>query len=331
MDTDTTIIKGDPRKPAVIFIHGLGMDKRIWEDPEEARVFDGRFPINTLLCKEPPSEISSVKLHVDVSLGKAPEKLTTAFHDLKGLGYTIIAYSQQRPAAGTEVAVSELRELISRHEGYFKSGIVLIGHSRGGLIAGKYLASGDKRIRGLVTLASPHKGSRMAQWAAYLSPLMSYITPLLPEAERGTLAYTVKKMSDFLLSKAVNELLPDSSLFKPAGHVPRDGVYCVSIGETDPTLFTVYRTYYEEILDKGESGYILRSEKLFSIPELLEKIVPGKLFPDEMKIGMGDGLVTADSARLPYADEYFDFGVNHAEILFEAGVRAAIIKAIDKS
>lgn len=330
MDNDTTLIKGDLRKPAVILIHGLGMDKRIWENPEEARILGGRFPINTLLCKEPPAEISHVRKHGKVSLGKAPEKLFTAFHDLKELGHTIVAYSQQRPSACIDVAVSELREIISRHEGYFKAGIVLIGHSRGGLVACKYLASGDKRIRGLVTLATPHKGSRMAQWAAYLSPLVSYINPLLPEAEKGTLAHTAKKISEFLLSRAVKELLPESPLFKTPGKVPLAGVHCLSIGGNDPTLFIVYRTYQEEIWEHGESRYISRSEKLFSIPELLEKIVPGKLFPEEMKKGLGDGLVTAESARLPYADEHFDFGVNHAGILFDAGVRATIVRVLDK-
>lgn len=331
METDTTIIKGDLHKPAVILIHGLGMDKRIWESPEEARILGGRFSLNTLLCKEPLSEVNHVRVHGNVSLGKAPEKLVTVFQDLKELGHTIIAYSQQRPSAGTDVAVSELRELVSRHEGHFKSGVILIGHSRGGLVACKYLASGDKRIRGLVTLATPHKGSRMAQWATYLSPLMFYINPLLPETEKGPLAHTAKKISEFLLSKAVNELLPEAPFFKTLENVHPAGVYCLSIGGNDPTMFTVYRTYYEETWEKGEGRYISRSEKLFSIPELLEKIIPGKLFPEEMKLGMGDGLVTADSAKLPYADEHFDFGVNHAGILFDAGVRAAIIKAVDKS
>lgn len=327
MDIDATIIKGDLHKPAVIFIHGLGMDKRIWEAPEKARLLDGRFPLNTILCKEPPSGSSHLNTNGIISLGKAPEKLTTVFQDLKELGRTIITYSQQRPSAGIDVAVSELWELISGLDRYFKAGIILIGHSRGGLVACKYLASRDKKIRGLVTLASPHKGSKMAQWATYLSPLMAYINPLLPEAEKGTLAYTVKKMTGFFLSKAVRELLPDSPLFKALNIVHPDGVHCLSIGGTDPTMLTVYRNYHEEILDKG----ISRAEKLFSIPELLEKIVPGKLFPEEMKNGMGDGLVTADSARLAYADEHLDFGLNHAGILFDEDVRAAIVKAVNNS
>lgn len=331
MDTATTIIKGGLHKPAVILIHGLGMDKRIWEAPEEARILGGRFPIDTLLCKELPSGLNKMNTHEKISSGKPPEKLNTIFHDLKELGHTIIAYSQQRPSAGIDVAVSELRGLINRHEEYFKSGVILIGHSRGGLVAGKYIASGDKRIRGLFTLATPHKGSRMAQWATYLSPLVSYINPLLPEAEKGPLAHTAKKISEFLLSRAVNELLPEAPFFKTLENVHPAGVHCLSIGGNDPTLFIVYSTLYEELGEHGESRYISRPEKLFSIPEFLEKIVPGKLFPEEMKKGLGDGLVTAESARLPYADEHFDFGVNHAGILFEAGVRAALIRALDKS
>lgn len=330
MDTDTTLVKGDPHKPAVILIHGLGMDKNIWVAPEEARILGGRFPINTLLCKEPPPERSAERGHVKVSPGRAPERLATVFHDLKELGYTIIAYSQKRPSAGLDVAVSELGELIGRHEGYFKAGIILIGHSRGGLIALKHMAAGDKRISRLVTLATPHKGSRMAQWAVHLSPLMSCINPLLPEAEKGTLAHTVKKISSFLLSKAVRELLPDSPLFQALEKVTMDGVPCLSICGSDPTFFTVYSTYYEELWEHGGKSYISRPEKLFSIPELLEKIVPEKLFPEEMKSGLGDGLVSLESARPPYAGEHFAFNVNHAGILFDEGVRAMITGALDK-
>lgn len=331
MAKDITIVKGSTSKPAAILIHGLDMDKRIWETPDEARILGGRFPLNILVCKEPESEMSSERKPGKLSLGNPPEKLATIFHDLKNEGHTVITYSQQRPSAEAEVAVSELRDLINRHNEYFKAGIILIGHSRGGLIARKYLAASDKRVRVQITLATPHKGSGMAQWAVHLAPLLSHIGPLLPEAERGTLTHALKKIYEFLSSTAVKELLPYSIFFKSLEDMKSQGVYFMSIGGNAPALFTVYRRYCEEIQTEGTKSFINRYEKIFSIPELLEKLIPEKFFPEEMKKGRGDSLVSAESSRFPYADAHYDFDVNHAGIIFDARVRAKIMEAVKKA
>lgn len=328
MTQDITIVKGITSKPAAILIHGLGMDKRIWETPGEARILGGRFPLNILVCRAPAPEVSSARKPAKLSLGNPPEKLSTIFHDLKNEGHTVISYSQQRPSVETEVAVSELRDLINRHNDYFKAGIILIGHSRGGLIARKYLASADKRIKAQITLATPHKGSGMAQWAVHMAPLLSHLGPLLPEAERGTLTHTLKKIYEFLSGKAVKQLLPDSKFFKSFEDLKSQGVYSMSIGGNAPALFTIYRRYCEEKQERGRRTFICRYEKVFSIPELLEKSIPEKFFPEEMKKGRGDCLVSAESARLPYADAHYDFDVNHAGIIFDARVRAKIMEAV---
>ncbi len=335
MDNDVAIIKGDIDKPAVIFNHGLGMDRRVWESPDEAKVLGGRFPIRLLLCREPELRGESRGFF----FGRPPDKLTTLFHDLKEQGYTVIAWSQRRSAAETEVAVSELRGIIEGVRAHSKAGIILVGHSRGGLVARKYLHRfRDKKVRGLITLSTPHRGSRMAQWAGYIAPLISAPRGLFrlfgnvekggvfSEPEKGTLIFAAKRVFEFLASKAVAELLPDSPLFKSLDDGPLGKVYYMSIGGTDPTLFSLYRA----VLAGGQKEPEVRLKRVFAFPEALEGLIPERLFPDEMRKGKGDGLVSAESSRLPWADEHYDFELNHAWVLFDEGVRRKVVDALKR-
>ena len=74
MKLDIVLNKGDHNKPAVVFIHGLGMDKNIWADPARSRILGGMFPLRILLNK--------------ISFDETPENIRTLFHDLQSRGYT---------------------------------------------------------------------------------------------------------------------------------------------------------------------------------------------------------------------------------------------------
>jgi len=330
---DTTLIRGDAGKPTVVFVHGLGMDKKIWESPDESRILGGRFLVSLFVCEKPGPEADIKNEHSfakRLSFGRHPKNLSTLFHDLKEQGFTLIAWSQQRPSAEIDVVVAELRDLLATYKEYCNEGILLIGHSRGGLVARKYVASGDKRVRGLITLATPHRGSRMAQWAGYLSPLASLLNPLLPEAEKGSLPSALKRIAEFLMSKAVQELLPDSLFFKTLDDREVDGVYYCSAGGNDPSLFSLYITGAEEVPNSGRSRRVAKAEEIFSVPEVFEKLLPERLFPEEMKKGRGDGLVSLESSMLPWAHKHFVFAINHAGILFDEDARVGIVDFVNR-
>ena len=327
MNLDVTLVRGDPYMPAAFLIHGLGMDKRIWESPDKSRVLGGSFPISFLLNRE-PGNIETRDARRKLFLGESVNNLTTLFHSLKERKYTVITWSQRRPSAEVEIAVSELRYLTAAYEKYCGSGIVLVCHSRGGLVARKYLAYGDTRVRAMITLASPHMGSGMARWAEYISPLTSLVASLLPYSERGTLTYVVRRVLDFLGSRAVKELLPDSCFFRSLDDARIKGVQYLSIGGKNPTLFTVYRGVVET-KDKDDR-FIMKSRKIFSVPGIFEKVIPAKLFPDELKQGKGDGLVSTESSKLPWAGEHHDFDLNHAALLFDEGVKKTVVDALCK-
>jgi pimeloyl-ACP methyl ester carboxylesterase len=94
---------------------------------------------------------------------------------------------------------------------------ILIGHSLGGLLARKWLAeyNGEDRVRGIITLGTPHEGSK----AAVLAPgeLARSIRP------NGSLVASLRELPPIslpctsLVSPADEAVLPSSALIPPQG------------------------------------------------------------------------------------------------------------------
>ena len=188
----------------------------------------------------------------------------------------------------------------------------------------------DKSIRGIITISSPHKGSSIAKITRYLKPLASVISPFLSIGNRGTLSSSIKHVLDFLKSKAIKELLPESSFLKSLKDEPLNWMHYISIGGTDPTLFSLYRWQWESVREDKYFKWFLRPDELFSIPEIFQKVIPDKIYPEEIKKGKGDGLVSAESSRIPWCNEHYDFPLNHAQILFDKNVRNLLVKAVER-
>ncbi len=294
MKLDTISHQRQDDKPAVIFIHGLGMDKDIWVNPGSSRILGGMFPLSILISRNE---------------GEQSEDIQTLFDDLKLRDYSVITWSQKRPAGPIDSAVPELREIVRMARKVTKSGIILVGHSRGGLVARKYLTEKDKSVRGLITICTPHDGSSVARIAKYVSPLVSVVAPFIPSGEKGSLSFAVKRISEFLKSRSLKELLPGSNFFTSLHDKPLDGVYYGSLGGTNPTLFSIYD---------------------FSFPDVLEGVMPENFYPEEMKKNRGDGLVSAESSRMPWSHEHYNFAFNHAEILFNKDVRNILCDIIGR-
>ena len=295
MNLETVCHEGNLDKPAIIFIHGLGMDKAIWVNPSNSRILGGMFPLKILLNKIPSDE--------------RPYNLQTLFDDLRLKEYPVITWSQRRPASPINSAVSELSEIVKIAYNLTKAGVILIGHSRGGLIGRKYLLKKDQSIIGLITISTPHKGSSVARVANYLTPVVSILNPLFPVKDKGTRSFAIKRIFEFLRSRALKELLPESRFLKSMKDGPLDWVNYISVGGTNPTLFNLYN---------------------FSFPDIFEKVIPENLYPEELKKGRGDGLVSAESSKIPWTHEHYNFELNHAEILFDEDVRDLLVRLIER-
>jgi pimeloyl-ACP methyl ester carboxylesterase len=296
MKLDIASHQGGINKPVIVFIHGLGMDKNIWINPADSRILAGTFPLKILLNRRVSQDQTEV--------------IATLYDDLKQRDYSLITWSQQRPAGPIASVVKELHEIMKSANELSRAGIILVGHSRGGLIARKYLsASNDLSVKCLLTIAAPHKGSSIAGISRYIAPLVSLIDPFIPAGNRGSRSFAIKRTMEFLKSRAVKELLPESPFFQSLEDGPLAWVYYASIGGTNPTLFKI-------------SDY--------SFPDMFEKVIPAQLYPEELKQGRGDGLVSAESSKLSWSNEHYVFPFNHAEILFDEGVRNKMVRVIEE-
>ncbi|TAN38829.1 MAG: hypothetical protein EPN25_12880 [Nitrospirae bacterium] len=256
-----------------------------------------------------------------------PKDLRTIFHDLRDRGYPLITWSQQRPAGPVDSAVSELGMVMEQAGKTHTGDIILACHSRGGLIARKYLEKHHSEVAALITLCTPHKGSSIAKLASYTTPLVKIVAPFISDNMKSSvLTKAVARVTDFIKSNAVKELLPASDFFRTLSDKREDGVRYLTLGGTNPSLFGLYR--WKERTAEGKR--LLSPEEVLSFPGIFEKIIPSPLFPDELKKGFGDGLVTAESSRLAWSDEHHDFPLNHARMLYDKRVRQTVITFIEE-
>jgi pimeloyl-ACP methyl ester carboxylesterase len=287
MKLDIRFRKGDKDKPLAVFIHGLGMNADFWADPARARVLGGSYPLSALLGED--------------------IEMRTSYQDLEGLGFGVLTWSQSRPAGPIAAAERELRQILLEHSAHAHEGVLFICHSRGGLVARKYLEAGADTTLAVITLSTPHGGTSLAKWAVFMSPLATAVTHLLKNFDRQEADTAFRKILRFLGSSGLKELLPGSDFYRRLRDERVGGAKYVSVGGTDPDLF-----------------------RALALPlrQLLASVVPEKMFPEEMRDGRGDGLVSAASSVLPYADEHLNFPLNHASIIFDRGVRDFIVAIV---
>ena len=288
-EQDIRFITGDRSLPLCVLIHGLGMNHHMWDAPELTPVMGGAVTLKSLLNGCPDQD--------------------TILHDLRSLGYPIATWSQRRPVGPISEAIAEMKHLLTASRVMSDAGVVLIGHSRGGLVA-RAAASEVQGLRAVITICAPHGGTELARWAAYFSKPAAALSEFLPDESRARLAIILKRMLGFVQSKGVSELLPESEFIRSLPMDAPRGVYSMSIGGTNPSL------------KKLPGG--------LSIPDSLALLMPRASVPDEIKAGLGDGLVSAAQARLPYADEHLDFDASHVSIIVLAAARQAIVERVKR-
>jgi pimeloyl-ACP methyl ester carboxylesterase len=309
---------GEKEGPLCLFIHGLGMSHNIWLKPEESKVLGGRYPVGLFLSR-PPRSKKNIRGSKRFTFGNPPSVLKTSLHDLQDIGYTVLAYSQQRPMGGIDVLLEEIDKILDEYSDLARRGIIFITHSRGGILARLAIQCLNiKKTLGLITIATPHKGSSMADMARLILPVTKVLYPFFARSEQGTVKVTIKRVIDFLSSPAVKELTPHSELMKSMKSQRIKRIKTISFGGTNPTLFTLYKWHKD----------CMKYRKVFSIPDVLTGYLPERMVPDELKNGRGDSLVTADSAVAPEAVAHYNYYQNHAGLIFNRHVRKKILEFV---
>lgn len=346
----------NPRSPVIILIHGLGMTEGVWTDTYKERLLGGILPFRYVLTdlnnkpptinlgyhdSEPKRKIRGIALSMPLEeLPNPPEPL---WQYLQNKGFSMITWSQRRPSGPLEEGVKELDYILRIAKRRFpKRRIVLIGHSRGGLIARVYLNkfynfSGD--IAGLITLSTPHHGSNLASFGKVLSPMLKALAMILPEGigelKSETLKkaeHLIKRIKDISTGKAFSELSPDSKFLKNLKDEKIEGIYYATFGGTNPTFTRIYLLEYDKtsyIRKKGGFEWKVITKELFSIPYVLSRVTPLGFIPEELRPGKGDGLVSVRSAHLEWSDERHNLPVNHASILIDNEMKIRVLKNLE--
>ncbi len=321
MELDIIIHKGRPDKPAVILIHGLGMDKDFWVAPLDTKIFVRNVPLKIFAATRPrPCAIQKRK---KLTVGNIPQKIDNLWTSLVEKEFNTICWSQRRPVGPISAAVEELNEIMCQVKSLFsKRPVALIGHSRGGLIARKLLEKKIPEIKALITLSTPHAGSGLAQFGRYLAPISAALRSMLPRNTHGTVAEVIKRFSELVEGNGTKELLPGSEFYKNLKDSPVEGVNYLSFGGTKTKLLTVYKWK-----KKDEKIY---PNPLFTIPDSLLKVFPASNLPYELRPGKGDLLVSVKSSMLPWASRHYNMPLNHISITWNKKVNNIIIEALDK-
>jgi len=312
---------GRRKGPLLVFIHGLGMNGDFWINPTRSRILAGNLPLTTLLSERPSREDRPSGGRI--TTGLPPRKLSSSYHDLRAAGYPVLVYSQKRPAAAADILVEELIGILEDYkEAASGCGMVLIGHSRGGLIARKAMETTGLRYAGLITIGTPHRGSQLARIAERLSGIADFLLPRFDKKEKGKVVSTVKRLLRFLTSEAIGELLPESDFIKSLRERLPSGIPVMTVGGTDPSLFRLYRWYKNCLVMKDEE--CLMFKEMISFPDLLERFLPEGMMPDEFRKGRGDGLVALNSAHGLDTARRHTAELNHVRLAYHPEVRKEV-------
>jgi len=320
---DVTFLEGNPSFPLIVFIHGLGMDKNIWADPSKSKIMAGNVPLSVLLRNKPRAHLVSNDpgRFQKITLGTPRETLPSLFNVLHRDGFHVLTWSQRRPIGPAQEPLDELNALLKLYEQYSIHGLILIGHSRGGLVAWSYALQNPDAIQAVVTIGTPFYGSTLAEWADLLSKVTVLLGPVFPKTEGGKVKNSIKRIKDFIESRAVKELLPGSPVLDDLKKPLKSAIKTFCIAGSNPTFFRFYK-WRKSCINAGMRNsrkYLLEPSVLFSFPDSIRGFLP-----QELSRNKGDGLVAKQSAIHPHCGKSAVTALNHVKLLFSHSVNRMI-------
>ncbi|MBI5208049.1 MAG: hypothetical protein HY934_09730 [Candidatus Firestonebacteria bacterium] len=225
-----------------------------------------------------------------------------------------------------------------------------------------------KNISGLIMLGTPNQGTNISIFnkelallfsslcifideEAPLSSICSTILTGVPDKEeinmtlvdeaiekQALMIKSIKvffnEMRIFLNSDALQELFQTSKFIQNLKEEKSPGVYYASIYGSETTFTKMYLWYYKPtsfISHKNKHfQWWIKPKEIAKILDILEKLFPLILIPQEFIKGKGDGLVSVDSARWHLSDENHLLHLNHLDLLLNYSVKEKIIKILEK-
>ncbi len=345
LDFPIRVWKGAEGKPIVILIHGFGATEKSWTNPYEEFLGRGRISFDYVLADyderpSPPYFLPRQFRNYCFStpLVRLPSRPPPLWEVLRERGYNLLTWTQREPFGPIGLAVEELNGMVMESEAIFGIGarLVLMGHSRGGLVARKWIQDHpDKRGRvdSLVLLASPNGGSRLADVGEFFARAVKTIGRFMPRGPSlgcGRISFQASwfywEIARLFEGAALEDLRPRSpfilSLKQKEIEEQRSRIPYLNLVATS-TVFT--KLYRISATDVG------KLREVSSLIDSLPKMVPAMMLPHELVHGKGDGLVSKERARIAWVAPGFqrEFHINHLRMLIDRDVRREIIRFLE--
>ncbi len=348
---------GDPAKPAVLLIHGLHQSANSFLKPSELPQ-GSRWYFN---YASKPADVRAVKDAPNVGIFKVgtSERLEVDaqnwFDFLKAQGYTVATWSQPGLsfADAYPSAAQAYDQFLAETAALNPASpppVVLIGHSRGGLIARQLLKDkgSQNRVTTMISLHSPHRGSTLAdRTESICEGLVGMFSSAGEELKKQLLRAAgldkefrsfCETLNTFVVTDGESrELSPNGPLIQglAQGEVPLPGVKYYTFGGTSPTFVRYYAWVLKASsalpqtrIDNGVPRVYYVWE---AVPQEIQVLSPlfdkGGFIAPELQDGRGDGLVSNLSARLPFGTHYVN-RLNHAEVLWDRGLQQQVLGLI---
>ena len=269
---------------------------------------------------------------------------------LRSRGYPTLNWSQVAPRGRLDETaaqvVSVLRALQPAPGGALPAGleatkgrpIILIGHSRGGVLARQVLVTLAatrsavlSRIRTCVTLHAPNLGSSLANIAIAVAARATSVRDTLnslpmPEEERRAVIGRLEDLVQGIVDETDAPAYEDYRLGSPtlaaiSRAEPVAGVDYFTFGGTSPRLFNI----------RGWAFDAMSAVPQFHIPafhwgttyQVIMPVPPVGIPFEEVTYGAGDVLVAAARSRLPMSI-HRDNPINHAEALWDPSLQIQV-------
>jgi pimeloyl-ACP methyl ester carboxylesterase len=325
------VTDGDPDRPLVLLLHGAMGTILDMVDPASGpdNNYDNLSPLDPDV-EIGPSSYPGVGVYSCCTLD--PKKVVQSWRTvLQNNHFPTAAYSQVDNAGFLARPVMELVEVVRALNGsYENKPLVLLAHSRGGLLTRAFLKAfpdDAASITTVITLHSPHTGSSLANLAVSVRDAIDGLTSTFGSVVTTALGWLLN-MAD---SDAFREMAVGSSFLADlaAGEGPLKGIEYFTFGGVSVRLTRIRQWVYT--LDSAVPRWNwppfdhARMETEVPVASPLADSLPNVI--EELTEGRGD-LLTADMrARLPFATHQTN-PINHAEALWDPILQAQVLRIL---
>ncbi len=319
-------------RPLVLLLHGASGNASHMTDPTSVLPYD----FDNLSPLKSPVDVGAswypgVGVWSCCQLDEKLQKVTSWRDALRSFGFGTAVYSQVDSTGKLERPVAELVKVMQAlSAAYPRKPMVVIAHSRGGLLTRKFLKSFPKsaeQIHTVITLHSPHTGSELANVADTVSDAVAALEAIGGSVVTDALGWLVAmSRTDAFVEMAtgsafLTDLETDEQALSWIRYFTFGGV-SVRLSRVIEWVYTLDSAIPQFRTPPYEHRRVQTEVPVVSpIADSLPNTVP------ELTEGRGD-LLTADArTRLPFATHQTN-PINHAEALWDAVLEAQVLRIL---